>query len=218
MDSTPSRGGPSAPPAPLPPRARFEPAALLTAPLHARALPASVRSRVLQSAPERRRRLAELASISGGFAVLRTPEFDRALRRIAAPASVAAADAAAVLAVGSEGLELMAERADALLVTEWRRLAAVGVGTTASGARRVRAVVLTVLAPRGAPPHARRGGLVSAVARASAEALAARRSPRTVLVPLVVASPGPLGWGVADDRTFRLALERLARAHREHTR
>jgi hypothetical protein len=32
-------------------------------------------------------------------------------------------------------------------------------------------------------------------------------------VPLVVASPGPLGWTVADDRTFLLALDRVRRAH-----
>ncbi|WP_161489677.1 hypothetical protein, partial [Rathayibacter tanaceti] len=99
---------------------------------------------------------------------------------------------------------------DALRIAEWERIASVGVGTSPAGSRRVRAVVLAVLAPRSpAGPG---------VLRASAEAIAARRRPHTVLVPLVVASPAPLGWRVADDRTFLLALDRLQRALDERTR
>ncbi|WP_181134877.1 MULTISPECIES: hypothetical protein [unclassified Rathayibacter] len=200
--STPHWGEPPprTPPAvPLPPRTRFEPTALLAAPLPA---PAAIRARVRQAAPERQRRLAALAAVTEGFAVLRTPELARALRRIAAPASAAPAAAAAVLAVGRDGLELAAEFADALRIAEWDRIVSVGVGTSPSGAHRVRALVLAVLAP---PP-------------ASAVLRAARRRPRTVPVPLVVAAPAALGWRVADDRTFLLALDRLQRALEERAR
>lgn len=200
--STPHWGEPpprTPPTVPLPPRTRFEPTALLAAPLPA---PAAVRARVRQAAPERQRRLAALAAVTEGFAVLRTPELDRALRRIAAPASAAPAAAAEVLAVGRDGLELAAEHADALRIAGWDRIVSVGVGTSPSGAHRVRALVLAVLAP---PP-------------ASAVLRAARRRPRTVLVPLVVAAPAALGWRVADDRTFLLALDRLQRALEERAR
>ncbi|WP_181110018.1 MULTISPECIES: hypothetical protein [unclassified Rathayibacter] len=199
--STPHWGEPpprTPPTVPLPPRTRFEPTALLAAPLPA---PAAVRARVRQAAPERQRRLAALAAVTEGFAVLRTPELDRALRRIAAPASAAPAAAAAVLAVGRDGLELAAEHADALRIAGWDRIVSVGVGTSPSGAHRVRALVLAVLAPP-----------------ASAVLRAARRRPRTVLVPLVVAAPAALGWRVADDRTFLLALDRLQRALEERAR
>jgi hypothetical protein len=213
--STPDWGAPSArrpPTVPLPPRTRFEPTALLTTPLQARVLPASLRSRVRQAAPERQRRLAELAEVTEGFAVLRTRELDRALRRLDAPAASATGrDPAAVLAVGRDGVELAAERADALRIADWERIASVGVGTSPAGAHRVRSVVLAVLVPRSA------AGRGSGVLQVSAEALAARRRPRTVLVPLVVASPAPLGWRVADDRTFLLALDRLRRAHEERS-
>jgi hypothetical protein len=37
-------------------------------------------------------------------------------------------------------------------------------------------------------------------------------------VPLVVAAPAALGWRVADDRTFLLALDRLQRALEERAR
>ncbi|QHC57794.1 hypothetical protein [Rathayibacter sp. VKM Ac-2760] len=85
------------------------------------------------------------------------------------------------------------------------------VGTVAHGAFRVRAIVLGVAAPRAerAPATGLRG-MVAEAARASAAALASRSRP--VLVPLVVASPGPLGWSVADDRTFLLVLDRVRRA------
>lgn len=206
--STPHWGAPSSrtpPSVPLPARVRFEPTALLGSTLRVGALPASLRARMRQAAPERQRRLLALADVTEGFAVLHTREFTRALRRIAAPAAAAPGDVASVLAVDRDGVELAAERADALRIAEWERIVSVGVGTTPAGAHRVRAVVLTVLAPGRVPAG-------SAAARAVAEALAARRRPRTVLVPLVVASPAPLGWRVADDRTFLLALDRLRRA------
>lgn len=206
--STPHWGASSSrtpPSVPLPARIRFEPTALLGSTLRVGGLPATLRARMRQAAPERQRRLVALADVTGGFAVLHTREFTRALRRIAAPAAAAPGDAASVLAVGRDGVELVAERADALRIAEWERIVSVGVGTSPAGAHRVRAVVLTVLAPGRAPAG-------SAAARAVAEALAARRRPRTVLVPLVVASPAALGWRVADDRTFLLALDRLRRA------
>ncbi|PPG93001.1 hypothetical protein [Rathayibacter rathayi] len=206
--STPHWGAPSSrtpPSVPLPARVRFEPTALLGSMLRVGALPATLRSRVRQAAPERQRRLVALADVAEGFVVLHTRELTRALRRIAAPAAAAPGDAASVLAVGRDGVELAAERADGLRIAEWERVVSVGVGTSPAGARRVRAVVLAVLAPGSVPAG-------SAAARAVAEALAARRRPRTVLIPLVVASPGPLGWRVADDRAFLLALDRLRRA------
>lgn len=200
---------------PLPARARFEPSVLLTSPAEVRHLRSSLRGRVQQAAPERQRRLAELAAISEGFAVLRVRELDRALRRLAAPASGARGHGAWVLALGDDGPALAAERADALAIASWSDVVSIEVGTVAHGARRVRAVVLSVQEPpRQRPPSADAGfrRLAADAARASAAALAARRR-RAVLVPLVVAAPGPLGWTVADDRSFLLALDRLRHAH-----
>lgn len=203
------------PDVPLPPRTRFEPSVLLTSPAEVRQLRSSIRSRVRQAVPERQRRLAELAEISGGFAVLRGREFDRALRRIAAPASDTVTEGTAVLAIGGDGPGLAAERADARRIAAWSDIASVEVGTVALGARRVRAVVLAVRPPRAerAEPGDGFRGLAAAAARASASRLAARAGRRAVLVPLVVASPGPLGWTVADDRSFLLAFDRVRHAH-----
>jgi hypothetical protein len=169
-----------------------------------------------QAAPERQRRLAELAAVSDGFAVLRVRELDRALRRLAAPASGAVGPGASVLALGDDGPALVAERADGLAIASWSDIVSIEVGTVAHGARRVRAVVLSVQEPRRQRPLSADAGfrrLATDAARASAAALAARRRRRAVLVPLVVATPGPLGWTVADDRSFLLALDRLRHAH-----
>ncbi|PTL71629.1 hypothetical protein C1I63_01375 [Rathayibacter caricis DSM 15933] len=89
--------------------------------------------------------------------------------------------------LGSDGPALAAERSDSLRIALWEDVVSVQVATVALGARRVRALALGVLAP-------------------------GRRRRRTVLVPLVVASPGPLGWNVADDRSFLRAHDRLLAA------
>lgn len=198
---------------PLPRRSRFEPSVLLTSPAEVRHLRSGVAARLQQAAPERQRRLAELADIGGGFAVLRVPGLDRALRRLAAPAAGALRPGASVVVLGADGPALAAERSDALAIASWADVVSIQVGTVAHGPRRVRAAVLSVLEPRperrAARPGEGFGRLASDAARASAAALAARRRRREVLVPLVVASPGPLGWSVADDRSFLVALERL---------
>ncbi|SMH44833.1 hypothetical protein SAMN06295885_2451 [Rathayibacter oskolensis] len=202
------------PSVPLPPRARFEPTALLTSPARARRLRTGLGSQLRQANPERQRRLAELAEIGGGLVVLRGAELDRALERISAPASGASSRGAVAITLGAAGPALAAERADSLTIAGWEDVVGVEVGTVAHGARRVRAAVLAVRAPRREPPPAEGfRGLASAAARAS---LRARRG-RTVLVPLVVASPGPLGWTVADDRSFLIALDRLQQAREQGT-
>lgn len=173
--------------APLPPRTRFEPTVLLTSPGELLRLRESVRSRIHHAAPARQRRLAELADVGEGFAVLGARELERSLRRAAAPAAARRPDSVSVVALGSDGPALAAERADSLPIARWEDVASIQVATVALGARRVRALALGVLAP-------------------------GRRRRRTVLVPLVVASPGPLGWGVADDRTFLRAHDRLLAA------
>ena len=199
---------------PLPPRRRFEPTALITSPAEARRARAALSSQLRQASPESRRRLAEFAEIADGVALLRGREFDRALRRIAAPAAAVAPEATGVVTLGADGPALAGERADALPIAAWSDVLSVEVGTVAHGAFRVRAIVLAVPAARPSRTAADdRGfrGLVTEAARASAAALAAR-ARRRVLVPLVVASPGRLGWSVADDRTFLLALDRVRRA------
>ncbi|QHC65780.1 hypothetical protein GSU68_03720 [Rathayibacter sp. VKM Ac-2759] len=194
---------PTGPRVPLPPRARFEPTALLTSPVTARRLRTAVGAQLRQAAPERQRRLTELAEIGEGVVVLRAREFDRALDRLASPAASATSRGAVVVTLGEGGPALAAERADSLPIALWSDVSAVEVGTVAHGPHRVRAAVLSVLVPHAAPAEGFRG-----LARAS---LAARRR-RTVLVPLVIASPGPLGWNVADDRAFLFALDRLRTA------
>ncbi|MWV48986.1 hypothetical protein GRS96_06800 [Rathayibacter sp. VKM Ac-2803] len=200
---------PTGPRVPIPPRARFEPTALLTSAAQARRLRAAVGSKLSQASPERQRRLAELAEIGEGFVVLRALELDRALQRITAPAASATSRGAVVVTLGAGGPALAAERADSLAIAEWSDVAGVEVGTVAHGAHRVRAAVLSVLAPPAPVGEGFRG-----LARAS---LVARRR-RSVLVPFVVASPGRFGWTVADDRTFLFALDRLRRAHEEGAR
>ncbi|KQQ03683.1 MULTISPECIES: hypothetical protein [unclassified Rathayibacter] len=197
-------GTPTGPRVPLPPRTRFEPTTLVTTPLHARRLRSALDSRLRQASPERQRRLAELAEIGEGVVVLRTREFDRALERLGAPASAATSRGAVVVTLGGGGPALAAERADSLAIAAWSDVSGVEVGTVAHGAHRVRAAVLSVLAPL--PP-------VAEGFRGLARASRAARRRRTVLVPLVVASPGPLGWVVADDRAFLFALDRLRTAH-----
>ncbi|ROP48772.1 MULTISPECIES: hypothetical protein [unclassified Rathayibacter] len=200
---------------PLPPRRRFEPTALITSPAEVRRARGALAAQLRQTSPANRRRLAEFAAVADGVALLRGREFDRALRRIAAPAAAVAPDATGVVTLGPDGPALAGERADALAIADWSDVLSVEVGTVAHGAFRVRAVVLAVLAARperGAAAGQGFRGLVSEAARSSAAALAAR-ARRRVLVPLVVATPGPLGWTVADDRTFLLALDRVRRAH-----
>ncbi|WKK70610.1 hypothetical protein Q0F99_12190 [Rathayibacter oskolensis] len=94
---------PTGPRVPLPPRARFEPTALLTSPVTARRLRTAVGAQLRQAAPERQRRLTELAEIGEGVVVLRAREFDRALDRLASPAASATSRGAVVVTLGEGG-------------------------------------------------------------------------------------------------------------------